>query len=247
MKPWLNPILECARVTGRYAFVKPIQNGGGTTAGEIILCYWIGTWHSGDIGYFWPNDLKAEDRFTKYTENILRNCSKVMERLNQSDRYAWSSKGLILFNNLNFNQLGVRTDRNVSSDTLRGVICEERHDLQGGWESGKLDQVYGRQAAVWNAISFLISNGSQEGDEFHTAIESGTKEAWEVPCPGCKQFHVMRTRWKKEEEHLGGLRYDGDACRRPDGTYDYNRLAGTLFFQMPCGYRLMPSPRQRPD
>jgi len=242
-KPWLNPILECATVPGKYSFVKPIQNGGGTTAGEIIILYWLGNWHSGSVFYYWPNDLKADDRFVKYTEKMLRACRPVMDRL-PPDRNAWT-KGLILFNTCNFAQLGVRTSRNLSSDTVRGIVAEELHDIEAGWESGKIEQMRGRQAAVWNAISFLISNASQEGDEFHQEVKAGTCEEWEVLCPGCKQFHIMRARWEPERPDLGGLCYNADGCRRNDGSYDYPKLLSSLHYSMPCGFKVPPSLRER--
>ena len=46
----------------------------------------------------------------------------------------------------------------------------------------------------------------------------------------------MRTRWEDRRPDLGGLRYDADGCRLENGAYDYNKLAPTIRFQMPCGY-----------
>jgi hypothetical protein len=242
-RPWLNDVLECANIPGRYTFIKPVQVGGGTTAGEAILCYWIANWTSGSIGYYWPSDEKADDRWLKYTEKVLQSCPAVMARA-PADRHKWS-KSLIIFPHLNFAQLGVRTNRNVSSDTLRGIITEEMHDSQGGWEPGKLDKVYGRQASVWNAVAFNISNASHMGDQLHQAYEAGTQELWEVLCPGCKNFHVMRAKWQETESQLGGLRYDRDRCKRADGSYDYNKLIGTIRYQMPCGYIVHDTPAER--
>ena len=240
--PWQCPVLECAQTPGRYVYVKPVQSGG-TTIGEIVACFWISTWSSGDVALFWPNDAKADDRWIKYTEKRLRACAPVMERTSP-ERFKWV-KGLVVFPHLNLSQLGVNTERNVASDTIRGIIGEELHVVENGWTPGKLEQVYGRQRAVWNAISFLISNASKEGDQFDQAFQEGTQEHWEVPCPGCKQFHVMHTRWDDKHPELGGLRYDADGCRRNDQTYDYLKLKSTIRFQMPCGCVVHDTPSER--
>lgn len=240
--PWLNTPIDLAMDPGRYTVIKPVQSGG-TTAGEIILCAWISLWNIGDIGYFWPNDLKALDRFYKYTNKRLQACKAVADRASP-DKDGWCRR-LILFPHLNFAQLGVRTDRNVSSDTLRGIINEEMHDCQGGWEPGRYQQVLGRQRAVWNAVCFNISNASRVGDELHTAYTGATMEEWTVKCPGCGLFHQMRTRWEPDRPHLGGLRYDSDGCKRPDGTYDYFKMQSSVRFQMPCGYVVHDTPRER--
>lgn len=240
--PWLNDVLECARIPGRYTLIKPVQSGG-TTAGEGILCFWIATWNTGDIAYFWPNDAKADDRWQKYTEKRLQACEAVRARA-PGDRHKWV-KGNVFFPHLNFSQLGVHTDRNVASDSIRGVVNEELHVAESGWEPGRLDQVYGRQQAVWNRIAFNISNASLEGTELHHEFVAGTQEPWVVRCPGCRGFHFMRTRWQDEMKHLGGLRYDSEGCRREDGSYDYFKLASTIRFQMPCGYVVHDTPRER--
>jgi len=238
--PWLNAPAECGLKPGKYSFCKPIQSGG-TTLGELLLAFWIVSWNHGDISYFWPNDLKALDRWDRYTEKRLAACAKLMARAS-SRRHDWT-RGLIIFPHCNFAQIGVRTDRNVSSDTLRGVVCEELHDHQGGWAPGRLAQVFGRQSAVWNAISFLISNASYDGDDFDVEWHAGSQENWEVRCPGCGQHHVMRTRWQKDG--LGGLRYDAEGCRRKDRSYDYTKLVGTIRYEMPCGYEVHDVPAER--
>lgn len=234
--PWIIAPAECAADgTRRMTFVKPIQSGG-TSAGELAILYWLSRWNNGDVAYYWPSDSKSDDRWLKATEKRLRACAPVMARTSP-ERFKFV-KGLIAFPHSNFAQLGAKSDRNVSSDSYRGIVAEELHDEAGGWTPGRLEQVFGRQTAHWNSIVFIISNAAKKGGQLYQSFEAGTKQYWEVRCPECKQFHRMRTRWTKEEAHLGGLRYDADGCRRADGGYDYNKLVGTIHFQMPCGFKV---------
>jgi hypothetical protein len=55
----------------------------------------------------------------------------------------------------------------------------------------------------------------------------------------------MRTLWEDARPDLGGLRYDAEGCRRDNGEYDYNRIAGTIRYQMPCGYIVNENKKER--
>jgi hypothetical protein len=229
--PWTKqPIEWCDDgITRIVTYVKPIQ-AGGSGAGEIILCRWVSTKHSGDIQYNWEDDIKADERWEKRIEKILRACEPVMKRWPKEREKA--KKGLVIFPHCNLTVQGVFTDSNLDSDSIRFQINEEIHN----WEPGRLKKAYGRTTAFWDSVIFNISNASEKGDQLHLALINGTHQHWEVKCPGCGFYHVMRTRWDDKRPDLGGLRYDSDGCKRPDGTYNYNKMESTIRFQMPCGY-----------
>jgi hypothetical protein len=232
--PWeCEPLERCNDGTRRCTVIKPTQSGG-SVIGEIILLFWLATWSSGDVAYFWQNDQSADGRWSKRFEKIMLACKALMARTS-ADRFKWM-KGLVIFPHANFEMKGVRTDRAVASDAFRGIVNEELHDVEGGWESGKLAQVYGRQTAYWNSKCFNISNAGFVNSDLHKAFLAGTQQHWEVLCPHCGQYHEMRCEWKEEEKHLGGLRYNADGCRLGDYVYDYAKLAPTIFYQMPCGH-----------
>src|ERR1700722_19767608 len=67
VSPWTIAPLECAGRPGRMTLIKPIQSGG-SVVGEIAILFWLSTWPSGDVGYFWQNDLSADDRWLKRFE-----------------------------------------------------------------------------------------------------------------------------------------------------------------------------------
>lgn len=233
LTPWLREPIESARTPGKTTLVKPIQSGG-STAGEVVICHQLATATSGDVAYFWQNDLSADGRWSKRFEKILLACKPVMARTSP-DRFKWT-KGLVIFPHLNLEMKGVRSDRAVASDSFKLIVNEELHDQEGGWEPGKLQQTYGRQTAHWNSLAFNISNAGFVGSDLHKAFQAGQQRHWEVLCPSCGQYHELRCRWEDSRPDLGGLRYNADGCRLGNGDYDYNKLALTVFYQMPCGW-----------
>lgn len=226
--------LECSdNGTRSMTFIKPVQSGG-SVVGEGCICYNVAVKYGGDIQYNWQNDRKADERFIKRIDKILRACKPVMARATSK----WNT-GLVVFDNCNFTMQGVFTENALASDSIRVQVNEELHDqsMTSGWkDDDALNQAYRRLTAYWNSLVFNISNAGKRGGPLHKAYESGTRQRWVNRCPGCGQWHAMRTRWEDDKPQLGGLRYDGEKNRRPDGTMDYFKLQSSIRFQMPCGY-----------
>jgi hypothetical protein len=238
--PWLRDCIECAGDpwTRICTFVKPVQ-GGGSVVGEIALCFWLATESSGDVQYNWEDDQKAGQRWGKRIVRILKACKPVMQRW-PTDRHK-ANKGLVMFPHCNLTVQGVFTADNLDSDSIRFQINEELHT----WESGRLDKAYRRKTAAAFPKTFNISNAGSKNDQLHHALRDGTNQEWEVLCPGCGKFHALRAAWDDKMPKLGGLRYDSAKCRHADGSVNYNRLAPTIRYQMPCGYAVRDTPPER--
>lgn len=240
--PWTREPIEHVNdgVTRMETFVKPVQSGG-SVAGEIAIDFWISTAIGGDIQYNWEDDDKADARWDKRIARLLQSCQPVMERWPIGLNRHKAQKGLVLFPNLNLTVQGVFTEKRVASDSIRFQVNEEIH----GWKPGRLAQAFNRTTAFWNSFVLNISNASVKGDQLHEAFLAGTQERWEVLCPGCGLYHVMRDEWDEKRPDLGGLRYTSKDSKRDDGSYDYNRLEGTIRYQMPCGYLVYESKERR--
>ena len=236
ISPWGKTPLD-APIYGlrRGTFIKPVQ-AGGSVVGEGLIAYALSTWSAGDVQYNWPNDTAAADRWDERVEKILKACPLLMCRTDPS-RFKWM-KGLVVFPHANFIMQGINTPRSVASRSIRLQVNEELHIQENGWEDGKLEQATGRLTAVWNSVQLNISNAGKEGSDLHKLFLNGTQEHWEVKCPGCGLYHRMRTRWEKEKPELGGLRYNSEGCKSENGSYNYEKLKGTIFYQMPCGYKV---------
>lgn len=237
--PWTRyPIELCDRIgsVSSITFVKPVQTGG-SVVGEIAACRWI-VIGFGAIQWNWDTDEFALHRWDTRIDQILRGCRPVMDRWpRQQDK---AKKCLVVFPNLSLHVQGVFNPHSLDSDSIPFQINEEIHK----WKPGHLDKAYRRGTACAFPIRLNISNAGDEGDQLHEKFESGTKQFWEVKCPGCSNrhheanavYHIMRTQWDDRRPDLGGLRYDTEGCRRDNGTFNYNQLAPTLRHQMPCGF-----------
>lgn len=233
VSPWnVEPLRRSMDgVTRVLTYVKPVQ-AGGSTVGEVLLCYIVANAGSGDIQYNWESDEKALERWDKRVEKILKACKPVAARW-PKDRTK-VKRGMVIFPAQNFTIQGAFNSSNLDSDSIRFQINEEVHN----WEDGRLAKAYNRTTAFWNSLIVNISNAGWKGGQLHRAFLAGSQQHWEVKCPGCGQYHEMRTRWEEERPHLGGLRYDATGCRLGDGLYDYPKLARTIRYQFPCGHQI---------
>lgn len=232
--PWTREVIQqlgnpaCHRLT----FVGPVQSGK-STVGEIALCWWIAAQRNGDIFYNWEDDSKADERWVKRIDRILKACAPVKKIIDGLERHKYV-KCMAAFQRLNLTVQGVFNAENLDSDSVRLLINEEIHN----WGPGLLDKAYRRKTAFPDYFSLQISNAGSKGDQLHGAYEEGTRQVWDVKCPGCGKFHSMRTRFDEKAPHLGGLRYDSDGCKSKSGDYNYNRLAPTIRYQFPCGHTI---------
>lgn len=241
--PWIREPLEAAG-SGAYrvvTFVKPVQCGG-SVAGEVLLAFWLSQETHGEIQYNWEDNKKAIDRWDRRFERILTSCKPVMARApdRTKSRGLWN-KGEVYFPHASFWMQGVTEGKNLDSDSIRFQVNEEIHN----WEPGRLAKAFNRTTAVWDAISFNISNAGKKGGQLDLVFRAGTQQVWQVPCPTCGKLHAMRTFFDARKPHLGGLRYDADGCRLEDDGYDYARLEKTIRYQFPCGHEMRDDPAAR--
>ena len=208
---------------------KPVQSGG-STFGELILLYWIRFWR-GLLQYNWADNDKAKARWNSRINALINACAQVKA---MRDDAILDNAGEIDFGNVYFRMQGAFAEGNLDSDSVPLQINEEIHD----WEPGHLAKARNRSTAVWNYKSLDISNAGKIGGQLDQALKDGTNQTWEVKCPGCKKYHIMRTRWEDKRPDLGGLRYKADGARTGKFEYNYHKIRPTIEFWMPCGYRV---------
>jgi hypothetical protein len=242
----LEPIRAMADAETRIGtLVKPSQ-GGGSTAGEVVCAFWSAFKH-GLIQYNWEDDKKAKQRWEDRIQPMLKSCKDIRRSGGRFEELICEAR----YPNATVRVQGVFTESNLDSDTVPYQLNEELHS----WKPGHLSKARTRQTQVWNSKAFDISNAGwrpkdgekSDGKSFELwyAFSSGTMEEWETLCPGCGKYHVMRTRWENEHPELGGLRYDTEGCDMGGGRFNYNKLAASLRYQMPCGHITHNTPSER--
>ncbi|MDE2102235.1 MAG: phage terminase large subunit family protein [Patescibacteria group bacterium] len=237
ISPQIIPVLRAManpRVRGG-TLVKPVQSGG-STVGEILICFWAAFFH-GQIQCNWPDQGAAEHR---WKTRIVKLLLSVHDLIWAGGRYDETICQANFVNSMIIAQ-GVQAKGALDSDTIPFQVNEEVHL----WEKGLLEKARRRQTRVWDKKFLDISNAGIEGDQLHRAYEAGSMEVWENFCPGCGKWHVMRFRWDPKKPELGGLRFDTDAGRLPNGKYNFNKIIPTIRYQMPCGFIVRNNPAER--
>ena len=239
--PWLRLPLTCVAHDNSVrlmTLVKPVQSGG-SVLGEVLMLFWM-KYGRGFIQYNWSNDKRADDRWESRVSGIINSCAPIAKIIASLPTYE-ATKGEIDFGRVFFRMQGAFVPDNLDSDSIPIQINEEVH----AWEPGHLQKARNRQTAVWNSKGIDISNAGKKGDQLHQAFVNGTQEHWEVKCPGCHEYHAMRTRWEDAHPLLGGLRYDSEQSRHDDGSMDWERIRSSLRYQMPCGFIVHDDPLER--
>lgn len=231
ISPWIKePVDKAFDLETRIdTLVKPVQSAG-STAGEIILLYWIRFWH-GFIQYNWTNDKRAIERWESRIEGILKACKPVAELYELAHL---KKKGEVDFGSKFFRIQGAFVSSNLDSDSVPLQINEEVHD----WAPGHLKKARNRSTAVWNFKSIDISNAGVKGGQLDKALHDGTDQRLMVKCPGCGLWHYMQIKWDDKRPDLGGIRYDADGCRTGFLEYNYPKLRPTIHYQFPCGFKV---------
>ena len=235
--PWLREPLEhiADTKTRIITFVKPIQCGG-SSVGEIALAWWA-SYGRGIIQNNWPKEDRAKSRWAERILPVLERCRSVKWAGDRFDRV--NCQANLIGSTLKVQ--GVFMPDALDSDSVPYQVNEEVHS----WKPGHMAKARGRQTAVWFSKALDISNAGMVGDQLEGEYLAGTQQVWTVKCPGCGLYHPMRARWDDAHPELGGLRYDSAGCKRDDGSFDYNKLAGTIRYQMPCGHEVRDNPTER--
>ena len=242
----LEPIRSMADADTRIGtLIKPVQVGGSTAA-EIVCAFWA-AFFNGLIQFNWQDNDAAERRWPDRILPALRSVSNIRRTGARFEE----TKCEAHYPNVTVRVQGVFTEDSLDSDTVPLQINEEVHL----WKPGHLVKARARQTQVWNSKAFDVSNAGlkpKEGERYDGqnyqlfyAWEDGTMQEWETLCPGCGKFHVMRARWEDEKPELGGLRYDSEGCDMGNGKFNYNKLAPTIRYQMPCGFLVHNTPAER--
>jgi len=232
----IKPMIAMADADTRIGtLIKPVQVGG-STAGEIVCAYWS-AFYNGLIQFNWEDDRKAVNRWSDRILPTLESCRDIKRTGGRFEELICTARYI----NTTVRVQGVFNESSLDSDTVPLQINEEVHL----WKSGFLGKARRRQTQVWNAKAFDISNASNDGDQLHLAHDDGTMEQWEIACPQCGKLHAPHFRWNENKPELGGLRWDSSGAKMDKGRYNYNKLAKTIRYELPCGHIIRDIPAER--
>lgn len=224
--PWWIPFLR--RIPDRNV-VSHILLGSGQGAGKsagarAALMYTIKYRAQGNIFYWYENDDKAAHMWREGMRDVLMGFPPVADIW--PNRKGDSVTGFVKFPHLNLTVQGADNPSNQHSTTAQVGFYDEAHAYHPGGLAGAMSRTkgYGDEA-----LQIILSTAGDEGGELHGKWLSSTRREWLTPCPFCGHFQAMHD--DVVQGKRGGIRYDAENCRNDDGTYNYEQLAKTLYYE----------------
>jgi phage terminase large subunit GpA-like protein len=128
---------------------------------------------------------------------------------------------------------GANSKSKLQSKPIRWLFLDEVRN----YPAGALEMVLKRTRAFWNARRVIISTPDMQHDEVHQAFLSGDQRHYYVQCPKCSDRFYLQ--WEQ-------IKWDENDQTRPNGTWNFDKLAGTIRLECPkCEHRIHDKPQDR--
>lgn len=128
---------------------------------------------------------------------------------------------------------GANSKSKLQSKPIRWLFLDEVRN----YPAGALEMVLKRTRAFWNARRVIISTPDMQHDEVHQAFLSGDQRHYYVQCPQCHDRFCLK--WEQ-------LKWDENEQTRPNGTWNFDKLASTIRLECPkCSHRIHDKPQDR--
>jgi phage terminase large subunit GpA-like protein len=190
--PWFSEVIdEIAKDSNDEIVIAAPVGSGKTTLFETLLC-WIVAENPGPTLVTGQTDKTAkqwaESRLTPMFAAIPE-----VARLFPRDRHA-KRKTEILFRHMPL-FIGGANLTSLQEKSIRWCIGDE----VWRWRQGMLEEFRRRTHDRWNARVILVSQGGEDGDDFHGAEDMSEKRefAWQCRCGDVHPWSMKNMRYEK--------------------------------------------------
>jgi len=225
--PWMNePILEIGKDANDEIIIAAPTGSGKTTLFESLLC-WIVAENPGPTLVTGQTDKTAK----QWAESRLApmfDAVDAVRRLYPQDRHA-KRKTEILFRHMPL-FIGGANLTSLQEKSIRWCIGDE----VWRWEPGMVGELRRRTHDRWNARVILVSQGGEQGDDFHEAQDMAELRvfSWQCRCGAVKP-------WQWED-----IQYQHTVSR--EGVTDWDATAASVRMVCPtCKAEYTDDPRTR--
>ena len=102
------------------------------------------------------------------------------------------------------------------------------------WRKDRIRELKGRTHDRWNARVVLLSQGGEEGDDWHAEWQGTDQRMLGLICPSCREWHEWS--WTM-------IKYDQE--RDAEGNWNWGKVSRSVRYQLPCGAVFDNSARNR--
>ena len=199
--PWLREILEAIADNENEEIVVCAPTGGGKTTLFEVLLNWIPVEAPGDVLVAMQNQREVEDWNLDRLQISLK-ANELLKDLWPKDRHA-VKKDSIKFPHMKIDLTGANKG-GLQSKSKRWVIGDECWL----WKQGLMGDARKRTHDRWNGRIIFVSQGADEGHDFHLAYENTDKRRFSWQCEECGDFHYYdfaQVKYKKVIDKNGDL------------------------------------------
>lgn len=185
--PWIAEALRIAAdpETRLLTILASIQSGKSLLA-RLFSCYVIAN-QPGPTMVLQATDAEAKDFSIRYLRPVWNNCPPVKAKFKNDDMERSTTSD---FDRMTIYCRGIHNETNLQRLSLRYVIADEC------WMApqGHLAEASARVTAFgWMGKRIFMSQGGQDGQEFHQLHEATDMRDWNMCCPACG--HIQPWVW----------------------------------------------------
>jgi phage terminase large subunit GpA-like protein len=179
--PWiLEPIAEISKDSNDEILICAPVGSGKTTLFEALLA-WIVAENPGPTLVTGQTDKTAK-QWAESRLGPMLGAIPVVSKLFPKDRHK-KRKTEILFPHMPL-FIGGANLTSLQEKSIRWAIADE----VWRWKPGMLEEFRRRTHDRWNARRILVSQGGEEGDDFHDAEDLCEKREFSWQCESCKNW-----------------------------------------------------------
>lgn len=201
--PWLNePIAEVAKDTNKEIVISAPVGSGKTTFFEALLA-WIISENPGPTLVTGQTDKTAKQWAESRLGPMLEAIPSV-SKLFPKDRHQ-KRKTEILFPHMPL-FIGGANLTSLQEKSIRWAIADE----VWRWKAGMVEEFRRRTHDRWNARCILVSQGGEEGDDFHDAEDLCEKRefSWECKCGAVHHWDFKHIVFDRELDANGAVKWN---------------------------------------
>jgi len=177
--PWIAEALRIAAdpETRLLTMLASIQSGKSLLA-RLFTCYVIAN-QPGPTMVLQATDAEAKDFSIRYLRPVWNNCPPVKAKFKNDDMERSTTSD---FDRMTIYCRGIHNETNLQRLSLRYIIADEC------WMApqGHLAEASARVTAFgWMGKRIFMSQGGQDGQEFHQLHEQTDMRDWNFCCPSC--------------------------------------------------------------
>ena len=213
--PWFKDIAEAAADNNIDEIVIVAPVGSGKTAFFEALIHWIVAEEPGFTLVAMQTEQDAKDLWETRLSKAMKLCQPI-NNLWPSDRNA-IRKGTVIFPHMSLIMGGANLSH-LQSKSCRWVIGDE----VWLWKPGMMAEARGRTHDRWNARLIFVSQGGEEGTDWHKAFMETNQCHYNWQCEKCDKFN----KWSHEH-----IRYE--KIRDEDDQYDWEAIKASVYMECP--------------